>query len=152
MNEVKRLGIPREPFQGINENENGVTNKRILILPYASEKDCSLVRSLEKQLKRSLPNNLKPNIVFTGTTKLLSNFNLKQPVPFTETHDIIYKSENCNEVYVGEYTRILSELVKDHNGRDHLSHLIKHVGETGHLSIDTANFEVIGSVYRIKTF
>ena len=50
MNEVKRLNIPREHFQGINEN--GVASKRILILPYAGEKGCSIVRSLEKQLKR----------------------------------------------------------------------------------------------------
>ena len=37
--------------------------------------------------------------------------------------------------------------VKDHNGRDHLSPLLKHAGETGHLPVHTANFEVIGSVY-----
>ena len=52
MNEVKRLNIPREHFQGINENENRVTSNRTLILPYAGEKGCSIVRSLEKQLKR----------------------------------------------------------------------------------------------------
>ena len=33
---VKRSDIPREHFQGINENENGVTSKRTLILPYHS--------------------------------------------------------------------------------------------------------------------
>ena len=27
-------------------------------------------------------------------------------------------------------------------------HLVKHAGETGHLPVDTANFEVIGSGYR----
>ena len=31
MNEVKRLNIPREHFQGINESENRVTSKRTLI-------------------------------------------------------------------------------------------------------------------------
>ena len=51
MNEVKRLNIPREHFQGINENENGVTNTRTPILPYTGEKGCSIVRSPEKQLK-----------------------------------------------------------------------------------------------------
>ena len=83
--------IPREHFQGTNENENGVTSKRTLVLPYAGEKGCSIVRSLEKQLKRSLRNNVKPNIVFTGT-KLSSNFNVKDPVPFTEKYDVIYRS------------------------------------------------------------
>ena len=36
----------------------------------------------------------------------------------------------------------------DANGRDHLSHLVKYAGETGHLPVDTVNFEVIGSGYR----
>ena len=40
MNEVKRLNIPREHIQEVNENENGVTSKRTLILPYAGEKGC----------------------------------------------------------------------------------------------------------------
>ena len=65
---------------------------------------------------------------------------------------VIYRSvcatESCNEDYVGECCRRLCECVKDHNGRDHLSHLVKHAGETGHLPVDTANFEVIGSGYR----
>ena len=104
MNEVKRLNIPRKHFQGIKENENWVTSKRTLILPYVGEKSCSIVRSLEKQLKPSLPNNMKPNIVFTGT-KLSPNFHIKDPVPFTEKHDVIYRSvcatESFNEDYIG---------------------------------------------------
>ena len=107
--------------------------------------------SLEKQLKRSLPNNVKPNVVLTGT-KLSSNFNVKDPVPFTEKHDVIHSSvcatERCNEDYLGECARRLYEHVKDHNGRHHSSYLVKHAVETGHLPVDTANFEVIGSGYR----
>ena len=151
MNEMKRSNIPREHFQGINENENGVISKRTLILPYAGEKGCSMVRSLEKHLKQSLRNNVKPNIVFTGT-KLSSNFNVKNPAPFTQKHDVIYSSvcatERCNEDYVGECARRLYERVKDNNGRDHSSHLVKHAVETSRLPGDTANFEVIGSGYR----
>ena len=75
---------------------------------------------------------MKPNIVFT-CTKLSSNFNVKDPVPFTEKHDIIYWSvcatESCNEDYVGECARRLYEHVKYHNGRDHSSHLVKQAGE-----------------------
>ena len=64
---MKRIDIPKERVQGINENENGVTSKQTLILSYSGEKGCSLVRYLEKQLERSLPYNVKRNIVFTGT-------------------------------------------------------------------------------------
>ena len=94
---------------------------------------------------------MKQNIVFSGT-KLSSNFTVKNAVSFTEKHDLIYKSvcatESCNEDYVGECARSLHESVKDHNDCDHSSHLVRHERETGHLPVDTANFEVIGSGYR----
>ena len=93
---------------------------------------------------------MKPNIAFTGTN-LSSNFNVKDPVPFTEKHDAIYRSvcatESCIDSYAGECTRRLYERVKDHNGCDYSSYLVKHAGETGHLPEDTANFEVIGCGY-----
>ena len=34
----------------------------------------------------------------------------------------------------------LYERVKDHNDRNHLSHLVKYAGEIGHLPVDNANF------------
>ena len=108
-------------------------------------------RSPGKQLKRSLPNNVKPTIVFTGTN-LLSNFNVKGFVSFTEKDDVIYRSiyanESCNEDYVGERARRLYECVKDHKVRDHFSYIYKHAGETSHLPVDTANFDLVGSGYR----
>ena len=39
---------------------------------------------------------MKPNIVFTGT-KLSSNFNVKDHVPFTKKHDAIYRSVSATE-------------------------------------------------------
>ena len=100
-----------------------------------------------------LPNNVKPNIIFTGT-KFSSNFNVKDSVPLTEKHGVIYRSacgtESCNEDYVGECARRLYERVKDHNGRGHSSRLVKHTGENDHLPADRTNFEVIGSGCRNK--
>ena len=37
--------------------------------------------------------------------------------------------------------------MKDHNGCNHSPHLVKRAGETGHLTVSTANFEVSGSGY-----
>ena len=108
VNEVNRSNIPREHFQGINRNENEVTHKRTLILSYAGENSFSIARSLEKQLKRLLPNNVKPNIILTGA-KFSSNLYVKDPVLFNKKHDIIYRSvcatESCNEDYVGKCAR-----------------------------------------------
>ena len=89
---------------------------------------------------------MKPNIVFT---KFSSNFNIKDPVSFTEKHGVIYRSVyatvNCNEDYVGECARMLYECIKDHKSCDHSPNLVKHAVETGHLPVATANIEVIKS-------
>ena len=94
---------------------------------------------------------MKPIIVFTGA-KLSGNFHVKDPAPFTEKYGIIYRSvcatKSCNEDYVGECARRLYERVKEYNSCVHSSHLVKHTGETGHLSVDTANVEAIGGGYR----
>ena len=34
--------------------------------------------------------------------------------------------------YIGESGRRIAEREKDHNGRDHKSHILKHLLETGH--------------------
>ena len=94
---------------------------------------------------------MKPDAVFTGT-KLSSNFNVEDPVPFTEKHDVIYRpvyaTENYNEGYVGECTRRSYKRVKGHNGHDHSSHLVKHARETDHVPEDAANLEVTETGYR----
>ena len=76
------------------------------------KKVCSFARSLKNQLERSLPNNVKPNIIFTGT-KPSPNFNVKDTVSSTEKHDVTYKSvcptENYKEDYAGEFAKRLYE-------------------------------------------
>ena len=51
------------------------------------------------------------------------------------------------KAYVDDCVRRLYENVKDHNGHNHSSYLVKDAGKTGHLLLDTANFEVTGSGY-----
>ena len=102
----------------------------------------------------SFPRDVKLNIVYTGT-RLSTKFNLKDEIPFEEKHDVVYKSicpdENCDGTYVVESARRLKERIKDHNGRDKNSHLVKHSIESEHLAVDTRNFEIIGKGYRKNT-
>ena len=61
----------------------------MMIVPYAEEKGCTLIKSLKKNLQRELPVNIQTRIVFTGT-KLSSQLrNIKDPTPFEEQY------ENC---------------------------------------------------------
>ena len=93
----------------------------MMILPYADEKGCTLIKSLKKNLQRVLSVNIQTRIVYTGT-KLSSHLrNIKGQAPFEEQHDIVHPSfcsaENCNENYIGENARRLDERMKDHNNR-----------------------------------
>ena len=77
----------------------------MMILPYASEKGWTLIKSLKKNLPRVLPVNIQTCIVYTGT-KLSSQLrNIKDPTPFEKQHDLVYHSfwsaQNYNENYIG---------------------------------------------------
>ena len=65
-------------------------------LPYAGEKGCSVIKSLKKHLKKTLPANLVEDI-YTGK-KLSSQLNnIQDPTPFEEQHELIYHSVCSND-------------------------------------------------------
>ena len=73
-------------------------------------------------------------------TKLSCQFrSIKDPTQFEEQHDIVYHSfrisENCKENYIGESARWLGDRTKDHNVRDHNSHLLKNSIKSRHDSV-----------------
>ena len=49
----------------------------------------------------------------------------------------------CFDNYVGESARWLTERIKDHNGRDHTSHVLKHSIEKLHKNVNTIDFKII---------
>ena len=131
--------------------EENNSKKQIMKLPYAGERGCSIIKSLKKHLKQTLPANIKADIVYTGTKLSSQLSNIKDSTPFEEQHDLIYHSicnnENCNDDYIGEIARRLKERVKDHNGRDKSSHLVKHSIESGHDPVCNENFRILDRGY-----
>ena len=126
-NDFNKQIVPPTPHIETTDGENNNIKKPMMILPYAGDKSCTLIKSLKKNLPIVLPVNIQTRVVYTGT-KLSSHLrNIKDPTPFEEQHDIVYHSfcsaENCNENYIGESARRLDERKKDHNGRDRNSHL-----------------------------
>ena len=131
--------------------EESNSKKQIMKLPYAGEKGCSIIKSLKKHLKKTLPTNLQADINYTES-KLSSQLNnIKDPTPFEEQHDLIYHSvcnnDNCNYDYIGEVARRLKGRVKEHNGRDKSSHLVKHSIESGHDPVCRGNFRILDKGY-----
>ena len=54
----------------------------------------------------------------------------------------------CNDNYTGEVKRRIFERVKDHNGRDFKSDLLKHVLENNHQHVSEKDFKIIGNSFR----
>ena len=102
-----------------NLNEKITVKKQLMVLPYAGEKGCTLVKLLKKDLQRTLPSNIQTEIVY-NSTKLSSRLNNSKDITaFEEKHDVVNRSvcatADCNADYIGECARCLNECVKDHN-------------------------------------
>ena len=82
--------------------------KQTLLLPYAGKNGCTRMKSLKTHLKKTLPSNVKADIVYTSS-KLSCKFNVKDKTPFEEQHDLLYRAvcatDSCTEDYVGETAR-----------------------------------------------
>ena len=125
-----------------------------MLLRYAGQNGCTLVKPLKTHLKNTLQSNVKADIVYTSS-KLSCKFKVKNKTPFKEQHDLLYRAvcatDSCTEDYVVETARRIVERAKDHNGRDQHSHLVKHAIENNHLPVVKGDFTILDSGYRNNT-
>ena len=74
-------------------------------------------------------------------------FNVKDQKKIEQQHDVVYYvdclNETCRENYIGESGRRISEPIKDHNGRDLKSNILRHSAEFGHANVSSEDFEII---------
>ena len=130
-----------------DENDSSSTDKiHHLMLPYQGDKGSNLLKSMKRYVSKLLPEHTKLEITFTGK-KLNLYFSIKDKTSFEHQHDLIYyvnwTEPSCRDNYVGETGRRIIERIKDHSGRDHASHMVKHNIETSHTDVNTANFKII---------
>ena len=52
-------------------------------------------------------------------------------------------NETCRESYIGESGRRILERIKDHNGKDLKSHILRHSVESGHANVSFEDFKII---------
>ena len=71
---------------------------------------------------------------------------------FDNKHDLIYYGEcpepTCKDNYIGEAKRRISERIKDHSGRDHKSHLLKHYIEKDLENVTSVDFRILSNGFR----
>ena len=80
--------------------------------------------------------------------RLSSHFNLKDPIKKEHLHNVVYEIEcpDCDMRYIGETGRRIHERFKEHAGRDHNSHFLKHTLEEGH-SVSFSNLKILNTNY-----
>ena len=136
----------KNPTNIANENENDNKNMHRLLLPYQGDEGCNIIKSTNKRINKLLPNNTKTEVTFKST-KLNSCFNVKDKIGFEHNHDLIYHTKcpepTCIDDYVGESARRITKRIKDHNDRDHTSHVLKHSIEKSHTNVNTTDFKII---------
>ena len=83
------------------------------------------IKLLKKKLKYQLPNSIACQITYVS-----SHFIIKDKTKFRHQHYLVYLSispgNNCNDNYIGETPRRISEGIIGHNSRDKDSHFFKH--------------------------
>ena len=113
-------------------------------MPYGTGKGEQVFKSVKKTIKRLLPSNIKVQVFYWQQTYFM--FNIKDKTKFEQRH-VIYlgtcPQTTCNNNYIGEAKRRIFEGVKDHNGRDFNSHLLKHVLENNHQHVSEKDFKII---------
>ena len=140
INQVMKTVKETNNRETISTNQLGTleTNNdklHFLILPYAGPKGKNIFKSMNNNIQRILPNNVKTRITYTGR-KLVTKFQIKDLTKNQHEHDLIYYSKcpetNCDKDYLSETGRRLIERAADHCGKDKQSHLLKHALISNH--------------------
>ena len=122
--------------------------KHLLMTPYQGGKGEQVIKGVRKTIKRLLPSNIKTQVSFTGN-KLSSCFSIKDKTKFEHRLGVIYlrtcPERMCNNNYIGEAKYRIFKRVKDHNGRDFNSHLLKHALQKNHQHVSEKDFKIIGN-------
>ena len=126
---------------------NAAGKNHFLLLPYEGEKRGHLIiGSMKRRISKLLPPEIKTQVAYTGK-KLSTCFNVKDQSKFEHQHDVVYyadcPNEKCRKNYIGESGRRISERIKDHNGRDLKTHILRHSVESGHANVSYEDFKII---------
>ena len=100
---------------------------------------------MKRYVNNVLPENVEVQTAFTGK-QLSSCFKTKDRTKFEHQHNIICQvkcsAENCSDDYIGESVRCIIEILKDHDGRDTKSHVLKHSNEKEHVEVTQEDFKL----------
>ena len=129
-----------------NVDSNTVaTTTHMLVLPYKGEKGEKLIKSLNKHVKKVLPENHISRQAYRSK-KLGPFFNIKDQTKLEHNNDLTYlvkrPEKTCLENYLGETARRVNKRVLEHAGKDRKSHMLRHTLQSGHPSVLLNEFKM----------
>ena len=93
---------------------------------------------MKRRISELLPPEIKTQVTYTGKI-LRTYFNVKDQSKFDHQHDVVYYSDcpngTCRENYINYIGRRTSECIKDYNGGDLKSHILRHSVESVHANV-----------------
>ena len=145
--ECKLSGNLNIVFNNKSNINNDITNTtHMLVLPYKGERGQRIIKSVNKAVKKILPQNHVTQNVYKSK-KLGSYFNIKDSMKLEHQHDFTYFTQcpgvNYNETYLKETTRRLQERVLEHAGKDRKSNMFKHSMDTDHPLVCMKDFQIL---------
>ena len=100
------------------------------MLPFAGTKGNTILKSMNRCIKRIVPDDVNTRITQTGHT-LNTRFQIKYKTAQIHKLDLVYyvkcPDQSCNQDYLGETGCRIIERAADHSGKDKHSHLFKHL-------------------------
>ena len=125
-----------------------------LTLPYASKKGVDILAKMKKNLKQYLKLEIKPFVAYKSK-ELSTQFKVKDHTEFKHKSIVVYlckcPEKECQEQYIGETKRRISERIIDHDRQDRFSHMLHHSRDRKHLHVWTKDFKILGSNYSSTT-
>ena len=101
---------------------------------------------MKRRTSKLLLPEIKTQVAYAGK-KLSTCFNVKNQSKLEHQHDVVYyadcPNEKCSESYIDESGRRISGRIKDHNGREFKSHILRHAVESGHANVSYEDFKII---------
>ena len=148
------IKIELEKNSDQQEVTTNATSKQIqLVLRYAGKCGNNIIQKMSRQLNKHLKYDVKVMITYQGT-KLSSRFEVKAQTKFEHRNDVVYcckcTESDCDDFYIGEIGRRISERIIYHNKRDKNSHPLKHVQNKKHPHVWVNPFAILNSNYRTK--
>ena len=119
-----------------------------LVLPYKAEKGEKLIKSLNKYIKKVLPEN-HLSLHAYSSKKLGSFFNIKDQTKLEHNNDLTYLvkflEKTCSKNYLGETAGRINKKVLECAGKDKKSHMLRqHTLQSGHASLSLNKFKILG--------